>query len=79
MIEMEMPVANKRDIKPDIRGDSLCLSAPRGDEAQYSTRFMLFDEVDPGKAEVKYENGLSRIISPIKGWGGRQSERPGSQ
>ena len=68
MIEVELPGANKSDIKLDMRSDSLCLSAPRGDEAEYSTCFMLSHEVEPGKTEAKYENGLLRIFSPIKGW-----------
>jgi len=51
-----------------MRSDSLCLSAPRGDDAEYSTCFMLSHEVEPRKTEAKYENGLLRIFSPIKGW-----------
>jgi len=29
--------------------DSFCLSAPRGDDAEYSSYFMLFHGVEPGK------------------------------
>jgi HSP20 family molecular chaperone IbpA len=67
-IQVEMPGASKNDIKLDMRSDSFCLSAPRGDDAEYSSCFMLSHEVDPGKTEAKYENGLLRILSPIKGW-----------
>jgi len=63
-----MPGANKSDIKLDMRSDSLCLSAPRGEDAEYSTCFMLSHEVEPEKTEARYENGLLRIFSPIKGW-----------
>jgi len=68
MVEVEMPGANKSDIKLDMRSDSLCLSAPRGDDAEYSSCFMLSHEVEPGKTEAKYENGILKIFSPIKGW-----------
>jgi HSP20 family protein len=67
-IEVEMPGVNKNDIKLDMRHDSFCLSAPRGDDAEYSSCFMLSHEVEPEKTEAKYENGLLRISSPIKGW-----------
>jgi HSP20 family protein len=67
-IEVEMPGVNKNDIKLDMRSDSFCLSAPRGDDAEYSSCFMLSHEVEPEKTEAKYENGLLSIYSPIKGW-----------
>ena len=67
-IEVEMPGVNKNDIKLDMRSDSFCLSAPRGDDTEYSSCFMLSHEVEAGKTEAKYENGLLKIFSPIKGW-----------
>ena len=67
-IEVEMPGVNKNDIKLDMRSDSFCLLAPREDDAEYSSCFMLSQEVEPGKTKAKYENGLLRIFSPIKGW-----------
>ena len=74
-IEVEMPGVNKDDIKLDMRRDVLCLSAPRGNDAEYSSCFKLSHEVDPGKTEAKYENGLLRIFSPIKGWEDKVSVR----
>ncbi len=68
MIEVEMPGSNKNEIKLDMRKDSFCLSAPRGDDAEYFSCFMLPHEVEPQRTEAKYENGLLRIFSPIKGW-----------
>jgi HSP20 family protein len=68
MIEVEMPGVNKSDIRLDMRSDSLCVSAPRGKDAEYSSCFVLSHEVEPDKTEAKYENGLLRIFSPIKGW-----------
>jgi len=72
-IEVEMPGVNKNDIKLDMRSDSFCLSAPRGNDTEYSSCFKLSHEVEPGKTEAKFENGLLRIFSPIKGWENRVS------
>ena len=62
-IDLEMPGANKDDIKLEMRKDSFCVSAPI-----YSSCFMLPHEVEPDRTEAKYENGLLRIFSPIKDW-----------
>ncbi len=70
---MEMPGVNKNDIKLDMRSDSFCLSTPRGNDTEYSSCFKLSHELEPGKTEAKFENGLLRIFSPIKGWENRVS------
>ena len=67
-VEIEMPGVRKDDIKLDMRKDGFCLSAPRGEDAEYSSCFMLSHEVEHDKTEAKYENGLLKIFSPIKGW-----------
>ncbi len=67
-IEVQIPGVEKRDISLDMRKDSFCLSAPRGEDVEYSGCFMLSHSVDPEKAQATYENGLLRIFAPIKDW-----------
>ena len=64
-IEVEMPGVDKQNIQLDMRKDSFCVSAPRGD-TQYSGCFSLAHEVEPGKTEAQYENGLLKIFAPLK-------------
>jgi HSP20 family molecular chaperone IbpA len=65
---LELPGVDKSDITLDMRKDSFCVSAPRGEETEYSGCFMLAHEVVPEKTEAKYESGLLRIFAPIKDW-----------
>lgn len=67
-MELEMPGVDKKDIKLDMRQDSFCVSAPRGEDAEYSGCFMLAHEVLADKTEARYENGLLKINAPIRGW-----------
>jgi len=67
-IEMELPGVEKKDIKLDMKKDGFCISAPRGEDTEYSGCFWLAHEVLPDKAEAKYESGLLRIFAPIKDW-----------
>ena len=67
-VELEIPGVDKKDIKLDMRSNSFCVSAPRGEDKEYSGCFMLAHEVILEKTEAKYENGLLRIFSPIKNW-----------
>jgi HSP20 family molecular chaperone IbpA len=67
-IEIEMPGADKNNIKLDMRKDSFCLSAPRGENIEYSSCFMLSNEIEPEKAEAKFDSGLLKIFAPIKDW-----------
>ena len=48
-IEVELPGVDKKDIRLDMRSDSFCVSAPRGEETEYSGCFMLAHEVSPRK------------------------------
>ena len=67
-IELELPGVDKKDIKLDMRKDSFCVSAPRGEDTEYSGCFMLAHEVVPEKTEARYESGLLRIFAPMRDW-----------
>ena len=67
-IELELRGVDKKDISLDMRKDSFCVSAPRGEDTEYSGCFMLAHEIVPERAEAKYESGLLRIFAPIKDW-----------
>jgi len=67
-IAVEMPGVDKNSISLDMRKDSFCVSAPR-EETEYSGCFMLAHEVEPDRAEARYENGLLSIVAPMKDWG----------
>jgi HSP20 family molecular chaperone IbpA len=67
-IEVELPGVDKKDIALDMRRDSFCVSAPRGEDTEYSGCYMLAHEVMPEKAEARFDSGLLRIFAPIKGW-----------
>jgi len=51
-----------------MRKNSFCVSAPRGEDAEYSSCFMLSHEIEPEKAEAKYDSGLLKIFAPMKDW-----------
>ena len=70
-IELELPGVDKKNIKLDMRKDSFCVSAPRGEDAEYSGCYMLAHEVVPEKTEARYESGLLRIFTPMKDWENR--------
>ncbi|MCX8116974.1 MAG: hypothetical protein N3G78_03440 [Desulfobacterota bacterium] len=67
-IELELPGARKESISLDMRKDSFCVTAPRGDDVEYAGCYMLAHEIHPDKAEAKFENGLLRIYAPLKDW-----------
>jgi len=67
-IEIEMPGADKNNMKLDMRKDSFCISAPRGEDREYSSCFALSHEIYPEQAEAKFDNGLLRIFAPIRDW-----------
>jgi len=67
-IEMEMPGVDKKDISLEMRKDSFCVSAPRGQDREYSGCFNLAHEVLPEKTEASYESGLLKILAPIREW-----------
>jgi HSP20 family molecular chaperone IbpA len=61
------PGVDKRNISLEMRKNSFCVSAPR-EGSEYSGCFMFAHEVEPEKAEAKFESGLLRIYAPIKDW-----------
>ena len=67
-IELELPGVDKNAISLDMRKDSFCVSAPRGEDTEYSGCCMLAHEVVPEKAEARFESGLLRIFAPIRDW-----------
>jgi HSP20 family protein len=67
-IELELPGVDKKDIALEMRKDSFCVTAPRGEDTEYSGCFMLAHEVTPDKTEAKYESGLLQIFAPMKDW-----------
>lgn len=67
-IEMELPGVNRQDISIDMRKNSFCVSALRGEDVEYAGCYMLAHEIYPEKAEAKHENGLLRIFAPLKDW-----------
>jgi HSP20 family molecular chaperone IbpA len=67
-IDMEMPGVDKKDISLEMRKDSFCVSAPRGQDTEYSGCFTLAHEIVPEKTEAQYESGLLKIFAPIKDW-----------
>jgi HSP20 family protein len=67
-IDMELPGVDKKNIKLEMRKDSFCVTAPRGEDTEYSGCFMLAHEVFPEKTEARYESGLLRIFAPIRDW-----------
>ncbi len=68
-IEVQLPgVDKKEDISLEMRRDSFCVTAPRGKDTEYSGCFMLAHEVETGKTQARYENGLLKVFAPIRGW-----------
>jgi HSP20 family molecular chaperone IbpA len=65
---LELPGVDKKDITLEMRKDSFCVTAPRGEDTEYSGCFMLAHEVEADKTEAKYESGLLRIFAPIRDW-----------
>ena len=67
-IDMEMTGVDKKDITLEMRKETFCVSAPRGQETEYAGCFKLSHEIVPEKAEARYESGMLTIFAPIKDW-----------
>ena len=64
-IEVELPGVKKEDIQLDVGDMSFCIKAP-AEEVTYSCCYTLAHEVDTKKAVATYNNGLLRVILPLK-------------
>ena len=67
-IDIKMPSVSKDEIKLDMRKDSFCVSAPKGEDSEYSSCVLLTHEIEPDNSEARYENGLLRVFSPVFDW-----------
>ena len=81
VLEAEMPGFDKSDVKIDIEGDYLTLSAERSNEKEESgkgyirrersfgsfKRSFNIEDVDSEKIAAKYENGILTLDLPKKG------------
>ncbi len=72
-IDVRLPDIDEKRISLDMKGDRFCISAPK-DNTEYSGCFLLDHDVDPGKVETKYEDGLFRILTPYKNYWDRLRE-----
>jgi HSP20 family protein len=66
-IEVQMPGIQGKDISLDMWEDNFCVWAKK-DDKEYSGCYMLAHDVDPARAEARYDNGLLRILAPFKDW-----------
>jgi HSP20 family molecular chaperone IbpA len=66
-VDVELPGVDKQSITLDMRKDSFCVNATR-DDIEYAGCYMLAHEVEPEKTEARFESGLLKITSPIRGW-----------
>lgn len=64
-IEVRLPGVNQKDVKLDMKSNSLCVSALRGQEIEYSGCFALSPEIEPDRAESKFEGDSLRIFAPM--------------
>ena len=81
-IKAEIPGANKEDIKVSIEGNQVSIGAEvkkemetkKGEtvirsERYYGNQYRGFSlplEIDPGKSEAKYDNGVLELVLPKK-------------
>ena len=64
-IELQLPGVDKKDVSVEMKKDSFCISARRGEELEYSGCYALPYEVESGREEIGFENGLLRVSVPI--------------
>ena len=60
LVIAELPGAEEKDIRLDVRGDILCLTAETGDR-KYSKEVLLPSPVDADSLESTYKNGVLEI------------------
>ena len=66
-IDVRLPGVDEKKISLDMKDDRFCISAPKNG-TEYSGCFLLDHEIDPGKVETKYEDGVFRILTPYKNY-----------
>ena len=66
-IDARLPGVDEKKIWLDMKDDRFCISAPENG-TEYSGCFLLDHEIDPGKVETKYEDGVFRILTPYKNY-----------
>lgn len=66
VIEVELPGVSKEKIDLFVQKKGVCLNAPEIEET-YCGCWTLPQEIDVERVSASYENGLLRVIAPIKG------------
>ena len=72
-IDVRLPDVDEKKISLDMKNDSFCISALK-DGTEYSGCFLLDHEIDPGKFETKFEDGLFRIFTHYRNFWDRLRE-----
>ncbi len=72
-IDVRLPDVDEKKISLDMKNDSFCISALT-DGTEYSGCFLLDHEIDPGKFETSYGDGLLRIFTHYKNFWDRLRE-----
>jgi HSP20 family molecular chaperone IbpA len=68
-IDMEMPGVDKKDISLEMRKDSFCVSASRGQDTEYSGCFTLAHEIVPEKNRGPIRKWPSQDLRTDQGLG----------
>jgi len=63
-IDVELPGADKKDIKVEAGENGFCLSAPRED-IEYAGCWALSHSINPEGATATFKNGLLRVTIPL--------------
>lgn len=63
-IEVELPGADKKDIKVEAGENGFCLTAPR-DDIEYAGCWTLSHTINPKEATATFENGLLKVTIPL--------------
>ena len=63
-IDVELPGADKKDIKVEAGENGFCLSAPRGD-IEYAGCWALSHSINPEGATATFINGLLKVTIPL--------------